>query len=142
MFPQLKSVASVAELNNTEATEPAEVGSSNSIEWETLEREHRVYALLARGITSFVADDCISEAISASSTDNYPDESIHNTLDERDRFPRRPSYWSSKGQKNPVVPETLIYKLVSDICVLTEISIQPFQGIALKYSKLCVVTIF
>ena len=68
-------------------------------------------------------------AISASSTDNYPEESIANTLEPKEIVSRRASYWSSTGQRNPDVPETLIYKLTSDFCVITEISVQPFQGI-------------
>ena len=51
-----------------------------------------------------------------------------NTLDPRDRFALRASYWSSKGHKDPSVPETLIYKLKADFCVITEIYIQPFEG--------------
>ncbi|XP_035539455.1 F-box protein At4g00755-like isoform X2 [Juglans regia] len=37
------------------------------------------------------------------------------------------SYWSSKGQSNPAVPETLVYKLADDFCVITEINLRPFQ---------------
>ncbi|MBA0674936.1 hypothetical protein Goari_016505, partial [Gossypium aridum] len=77
---------------------------------------------------STTAGDCISEAIIASSTDNYPEESICNTLEPRDRVARTASYWSSKGQKNPAVPETLTYRLIADLCVVTEIKIRPFQA--------------
>ncbi|TQD96649.1 hypothetical protein C1H46_017724 [Malus baccata] len=128
MFPQLFRVAGVVELNSPDAEEFAEVGSSNSKELETLEREHRVYAFLARGFISFDVRSSISNAISASSTDNHPEESIHNTLQPRDLVGRRASYWSSKGQSDPAVPEFLIYKLVSDLVVINEISIHPFQG--------------
>lgn len=127
MFPQLFRVDHVVEpdgmLKSTE-----EVGSSN-VELETLMKEHRVYAFLSRGCTSFAEEEqCISEAIVASSTDNYPEESISNTLVKSDRVARRASYWSSKGHSNPAVPETLTYKLVADLCVITEIRIQPFQA--------------
>ncbi|XP_030932658.1 F-box protein At4g00755-like [Quercus lobata] len=128
MFPQLSRVARVMELNKCGAKEPVEVGSSYSTEWESLARDHRVYATLARVCTSFLPEDCISKAISASSTDNYPDESIENTLQPADIVPHRPLYWSSKGQKNPAVPETLIYKLKSEFCVITEIKIRPFEA--------------
>ncbi|KAB2597633.1 F-box protein [Pyrus ussuriensis x Pyrus communis] len=128
MFPQLSRVAGVVELNSPNAQEFAEVGSSNSKELETLEREHRVYAFLARGFISFDVRSSISEAISASSTDNNPEETIHNTLQPRDMVGRRASYWSSKGQSDPAVPEFLIYKLVSDLVVINEISIHPFQA--------------
>ncbi|XP_050386371.1 F-box protein At4g00755 isoform X2 [Argentina anserina] len=105
-----------------------DIGSSNSKECDRLEREHRVYAFLAHACESFPARDCISEAISASSTDNYPEESIHHTLHPSNMFGRRASYWSSKGQKNPAVPEMLTYKLKSDFVIVTEINIHPFQA--------------
>ncbi|KAI4354983.1 hypothetical protein L6164_003802 [Bauhinia variegata] len=128
MFPQLSRVHCVVELNKQGAKEHAEVGSSYYMEWQALEREHRVYAYFAKASMSSVIEDCIEETIGASSTDNYPEESIVNTLDPRDRVPGRALYWSSKGQSNPGVPETLTYKLFSQICDITEIIIQPFQA--------------
>ncbi|XP_059634113.1 F-box protein At4g00755 [Cornus florida] len=127
MFPQFSSVACVMDPSH-EVKEPVNVGSSISMEWGTLESDHRVYASLVRALTTFAESDCIAEAISASSTDNYPEESILHTLDPRDRIHRRASYWSSTGQSNPAVPETLIYKLTAELCVVTEISLQPFQA--------------
>ncbi|XWS35738.1 hypothetical protein CRYUN_Cryun20dG0022000 [Craigia yunnanensis] len=126
-FPQLSRVDHVYELGGT-VKRHAEAGSSNFMEWEALEREHRVYAFLAHHCLSFAVRKCILEAIIASSTDNYPEERIDNTLEPRDRVARRASYWSSKGQSNPAVPETLTYKLVADLCVITEIKIRPFQA--------------
>ncbi|KAH7522708.1 hypothetical protein FEM48_Zijuj07G0167200 [Ziziphus jujuba var. spinosa] len=126
-FPQLSKVAHVVEVNDCEANEPS-AGSSNSKECETLERDHRAYAILGRRCKEFAVEDCISEAIGASSTDNYPEESIDNTLEPRDIVARRASYWSSKGQSDPSVPETLIYKLDSDFYVVTEINIKPFRA--------------
>ncbi|KAJ7962310.1 F-box protein [Quillaja saponaria] len=128
MFPQLSRVASVVELNKHETKENAEVGSSYLMEWEALQRDHRVYAYLARASISSTIGDCISEAYGASSTDNYPEESIDNTLEPRDIVAQRASYWSSKGQSNPDLSETLLYKLVYDFCVINEIKIQPFQA--------------
>lgn len=93
-----------------------------------LEREHRAFALLAKGCTSSPITSCIADAIVASSTDNFPEECILNTLDERDRIGATPSYWSSSGQHKTSVPETLVYKLKGDLCVVTEFSIHPFQG--------------
>ncbi|KAA8520577.1 hypothetical protein F0562_014833 [Nyssa sinensis] len=127
MFPQFSSVACVIEPSYG-MKKTVDVGSSNSMEWETLERDHKVYASLVRALTTAVESDCISQAISASSTDNYPQESILNTLFARDRIHRRASYWSSKGQADPVVPETLIYKLIPGLCLITEVNIQPFQA--------------
>ncbi|KAI4328731.1 hypothetical protein L6164_021064 [Bauhinia variegata] len=129
MFPQLSRVSCVIELNKQVAEESAAFGSSCYMERQALERDHRVYAYLARALSSSVIEDCIAETISASSTDNYPEESIVNTLEPRDIIEGgTASYWSSKGQSNPAVPETLTYKLFSQICVITEISIHPFQA--------------
>ena len=143
MFPQLSRVARVMELDKCRAKKPVEVGSSYSMEWESLARDHRVYATLAQVCTSSFVGDCISEAISASSTDHYPDESIHNTLlPLLPAYAWRVSYWSSKGQTNPAVPETLIYKLKSEFCVITEINICPFQGMCQNFCKLCELPFF
>ncbi|XP_031400236.1 F-box protein At4g00755 isoform X2 [Punica granatum] len=127
MCPQLSEVVHVTEPTSSEKT-VAEVGPSNSSEWENLEKEHRIYAYLAHCCTRSDVRVCVNEAISASSTDNYPEESIHNTLESRDRVGRLASYWSSKGNKNPSAPERLIYKLAGDLCIITEIGIQPFQA--------------
>lgn len=128
LFPQLSKVDSVVELiSGTE--KHAEVGSSNSMEWEKLKQEHRAYAFLGHGCTSFLVKQLIAESICASSTDNYPEESIDNTLDPNDRVGRRVgSYWSSKGQRDPAVPETLTYELDGDLCLINEINVQPFQA--------------
>ncbi|GMP70148.1 hypothetical protein CsSME_00029120 [Camellia sinensis var. sinensis] len=87
----------------------------------------------ARGLTSFVRKDCLSEAIFASSTDNYPEESIQNTLEPSDRVEQRASYWSSEGESDPTVPEILDYKLISKLCLITEIHVQPFQARAVRF---------
>ncbi|XP_044492463.1 F-box protein At4g00755-like isoform X2 [Mangifera indica] len=127
MFPQLSKVDHVVEPNSS-LKEPAEGASENFAEAQTLESENRVYTFLARAITSFPIRGLMLEPIYASSTDNYPEESIHNTLEPRDRVGRRASYWSSEGHSNPAVPETLIYKLAGDLCVIYEINIQPFEA--------------
>ncbi|CAI9101707.1 OLC1v1039099C1 [Oldenlandia corymbosa var. corymbosa] len=128
-FPQLANVVDVAEFN-CKKTVSTDVGSSSSSEREILSSDHKAFASLLHTLTKLIPSptECIKEAFSASSTDNYPDESVVHTLDPRDRFARRASYWSSKGQKDPSVPETLIYKLKSDFCVITEIDIQPFEA--------------
>lgn len=127
IFPQLANVAFVAELNGKNK-KSVDVESSNSMQWEALDREHKVYASLFKALTAIKVINCLAHAVSASSTDNYPEESIRNTLDPRDQILRRGSYWSSKGQSNPEVPETLIYKLRAGFYVITEINIQPFQA--------------
>lgn len=107
-----------------------EVGTSNSVAWESLKRDHRIYAYLARCLMSpLTMKDCIETSIRASSTDNDPEENIENTLDPRERVDARPSYWSSTGKGDPEVPETLTYKLRSQLCVINEINIRPFEGI-------------
>ncbi|XP_028054005.1 F-box protein At4g00755-like [Camellia sinensis] len=126
LFPEISSFAHVIEVENT--IEPIVVKPDKPMEWEYLKRDHRVYAFLARGLTSFVRKDCLSEAIFASSTDNYPEESIQNTLEPSDRVEQRASYWSSEGESDPTVPEILDYKLISKLCVITEIHVQPFQA--------------
>ncbi|KAI8540343.1 hypothetical protein RHMOL_Rhmol09G0255700 [Rhododendron molle] len=126
MFPEVSSIARAIEVKNT--IELVEACPENSTEWECMKRDHRVYVFLARGLASITRKDCILEAISASSTDNYPDESIENTLEARDRVEQRASYWSSEGENDPTVPETLVYKLIAKLCVITEIHVQPFQA--------------
>lgn len=109
--------------------QPSEVGSSSCAEWRSLEREHRVYSYLSHFVVSPAAKrDCILDSVCASSTDNLPDESIENTLEPIDHVGMRPSYWSSKGEKNTEVPETLTYSLFSKLCVINEIKIQPFKA--------------
>ncbi|OVA14163.1 hypothetical protein BVC80_1787g266 [Macleaya cordata] len=125
LFPEVSSATSAIEVNNM--IEPIEAESTDSV-LENLKRNHRVYALLARGLTPNLRKDCILEAIGASSTDNYPEESIQHTLEPSDRVNERASYWSSEGESDPGVPETLTYKLASKLCFITEINIQPFQA--------------
>lgn len=125
-FPEVSSIAHVIEVNDM--IEPLQIRHESSLDWSRLEREHKVYAFLARGFTSFMRKDCILEAIVASSTDNYPQESIHHTLEPGDRVDHRASYWSSEGDFNPETSETLVYKLIANLCVITEIHIHPFQA--------------
>nr|GLL40662.1 F-box protein At4g00755-like [Ipomoea trifida] len=127
-FPQLSSVARIVE-QGCKTNESSVDGSSNS-DFETLRRDHRVYASLLQALETLALSpsDCIDYAIGASSTDNYPLESIANTLYPRERYLNRASYWSSKGQRKPDVPETLIYRLKADFAVVTEIKIQPFEA--------------
>ncbi|WZZ41679.1 hypothetical protein YC2023_037938 [Brassica napus] len=100
---------------------------SSLMDTKLLEREHKAFALLAKGCTSSPIRSCIADAIIASSTHNFR-KSILNTLDEIDQIGDTPSYWSSSGQQESSVPETLLYKLKGDLCVVTEFSIHPFQA--------------
>lgn len=135
MFPEISGDTHVIEVTSmvehttyNNMTEPAKLSVDDSSEWERLKRDHRAYAFLARGLSPFMRKDCILEPISASSTDNYPDESIQNTLEPRDRVENMASYWSSKGESDCNIPETLMYKLVANLCVVTEIHVQPFRA--------------
>ncbi|CAI0546972.1 unnamed protein product [Linum tenue] len=125
-FPGMCSNVDLIEVNDL--IEPVGRVSACRRSWEWLKRNHRVYAFLARGLSPFVTKDCISEAICASSTDNYPEETIQNTLEAGDRVEDQASYWSSKGQADADAPERLVYKLASKLCLVTEILVQPFQA--------------
>ncbi|MCO5570913.1 hypothetical protein L7F22_024643 [Adiantum nelumboides] len=73
---------------------------------------------------------CISEPLHASSTDNLPEESIAQTLYPEPFYRDHmiPSCWSSQGEVSRDVPENLTYRLVSDLCVIHSIKIQPYLG--------------
>lgn len=126
IFPEISNAAHIIEVNNMK--ERVKLKIDDSKEWERLKRDHGIYTFLAAGLAPVTRKDCISESISASSTDNYPDESIQNTLEPSERVDDRASYWSSQGESDPSVPETLTYKLVSKLSVVTEIHVQPFQA--------------
>lgn len=125
MFPEISSFAGAIEINNVIEIEEVK---SNDMEQEILEKNHRVYTYLAQGLSLFMRTDCIAKAIGASTTDNYPKETIVNTLVPMDRVPEGALYWSSEGEMDPSIPECLVYKLRSNLFVVTEIHVQPFQG--------------
>ncbi|GKB75156.1 hypothetical protein Tco_0936568 [Tanacetum coccineum] len=114
-FPQLASVSHI-----TEPSHNSEPASSEATE--------HVYASLYRALTEFPETNCIANPVSASSTDNYPEESIINTLESGDKIQHRASYWSSQGSDDPETPETLIYQLKDKLCVITEINLHPFKA--------------
>ncbi|MCD9646316.1 hypothetical protein HAX54_036082 [Datura stramonium] len=123
-FPQLSIIARVTEAKEND------VECSNS-SWDTLKREHSVYASLLEVIEkpdSCPIGNCIRYAVSASSTDHY--------LARRGRYgSSMPPFWSSIGHSDPNAPKTLIYKLIDDLCVITEIQIQPLKGKPIWCSK-------
>ncbi|XP_057798555.1 F-box protein At4g00755 [Salvia miltiorrhiza] len=125
-YPEASSFASV--VVTKDLVEPTETGVGGYGEWAYLEREHRVYAFLGKDLITSGRENCITDAVCASSTDNYPDESIKNTLQPSDRIGHRASYWSSKGASDPSASETLIYKLASRLCLITELHVHPFQA--------------
>ena len=91
LYPEVSSVTHVIEVENL--IEPVKVSAGGSPDWERLKRDNRVYAFFAQGLTPLIKKGCITEPISASSTDNYPDESIQNTLEPEDRIESGASYW-------------------------------------------------
>lgn len=136
----MKSFEEVDETDLTRDVQAA--GSSGSSFRQNLEREERIYRHLFRELRHepMMDKNCIRDAVVASSTDNYPEESIVQTLYPRPRYSdeRTPSYWSSTGQRDVNCPETLTYNLMSNLCVVHEVRIRPFQGIVLiPISFLC-----
>ncbi|XP_058757102.1 F-box protein At4g00755-like [Vicia villosa] len=126
MIPELSSVVRTIEGDNLIEFDGNNVGYYYTRKRECLKRDHRVYAILAFGLIP-MGNNCISQAICASSTNDPIKESLTNTLEPRDITERGLSYWSSIGQSNPCVTETLLYRLYSKICLVTEIYVQPFQ---------------
>ncbi|XP_039065624.1 F-box protein At4g00755-like isoform X2 [Hibiscus syriacus] len=126
LFPEISGVVHTIEANDL--IYPAEFKEHDRSKSECQRRNHRVYAFLSRALNLFVRKDCISKAIAASSTDNYPEESIHNTLEPLDRIDNKALYWSSEGRSDPSISESLLYKLMAKMCLVTEIHVQPFQA--------------
>ncbi|KAF7062476.1 hypothetical protein CFC21_069071 [Triticum aestivum] len=126
-FPELAVLTAAVEVRRSPdpAPAPGPIGGGGGAE----ANEHRIYSHLYGALVAASPPvDCILHCVGASSTDNFPDETIDNTLEPQDRVNNRFSYWSSAGQDDPDVPETLTYRLVSDICVVDEIRIQPFKA--------------
>ena len=95
------------------------------------EKDHRTYSNLGGALVSSKSKpfvDCILDCNGASSTDRFPAERMENTLDPREVVGHRPSYWSSGGQYDPDVPESLTYRLRSNLCIVDEIRIHPYKG--------------
>uniref|UniRef100_A0A7N0ZYS7 F-box domain-containing protein n=1 Tax=Kalanchoe fedtschenkoi TaxID=63787 RepID=A0A7N0ZYS7_KALFE len=126
MFPEMASLGHAIKERNL--IQPLEGRLEDATEPKWLERSHRIYSFLAQGLAPDIKTDCIAEAICASSTDNFPEESVENTLEPDDKSEQRASYWSSKGEADPNTPETLIYRLKANLCIVTEIHVQPLQG--------------
>uniref|UniRef100_A0A7N0U6C2 F-box protein n=1 Tax=Kalanchoe fedtschenkoi TaxID=63787 RepID=A0A7N0U6C2_KALFE len=126
MFPEMASLGHAIKERNL--IQPLEGRLEDATEPKWLERSHRIYSFLAQGLAPDIKTDCIAEAICASSTDNFPEESVENTLEPDDKSEQRASYWSSKGEADPNTPETLIYRLKANLCIVTEIHVQPLQA--------------
>lgn len=109
------------------------------LSFEILKKDHRMYSYLLEALSqSLVAPkDCVECVVGASTTDNYPAESVVNILLPDDKYPwGGTSYWSSKGQNDPNVPESILYKLDGGICIVTEIDIRPFECTYYNFNQL------
>lgn len=115
MFPEISGVVHSIEVDNV-----------IELDGNLLERNHKIYACLAFGLSP-IRNDCISKSLFASTTNDDWEENFKNTLEPGDGNEDGPSYWSSIGQSDPSIPEALVYKLCSNICLVSEIHIQPYQ---------------
>ncbi|KAJ3682107.1 hypothetical protein LUZ60_014680 [Juncus effusus] len=106
--------------------EASNVASNNS-------DDHNIYTNLIKNLVNSNEENqsCISKCIAASSTDRFPAERIENTLESEDVVRGRLSYWSSKGEEDSDKSETLIYGLVSNLCIVDEIKIRPWLALHL-----------
>ncbi|XP_047072916.1 F-box protein At4g00755-like [Lolium rigidum] len=128
--PEVSTFARVEVRSSSGGKDHDVAGPSAHAEGERLSRDHMVYMHLAHGLLAPYSDarNCITRCIGASSTDNFPEETIENTLEPIDRVEMRPSYWSSGGQRDPAAPEWLIYRLQADLCLVDEVKVQPFKA--------------
>ncbi|TVU48617.1 hypothetical protein EJB05_08258 [Eragrostis curvula] len=126
--PEVANFTRAVEVTRSPAPPVSE--SSQDADLRARERDHRIYSCLSGALVSTTppSADCILHCIGASSTDNFPDETIENTLEPHDRVNHRPSYWSSGGADDPDEPESLTYRLNSDLCIIDEIRIHPFKA--------------
>ncbi|KAK4484584.1 hypothetical protein RD792_007168, partial [Penstemon davidsonii] len=92
----------------------------------SLETDHEVYAALLYGFqeSEIYIPSGIEKGIRASSTYNYLSQSIAKTIDSS-FFPRPGKGWSSNGQSNAHVPETLTYKLCRGVWAINEFYVRP-----------------
>ncbi|KAL5219031.1 hypothetical protein ABZP36_019715 [Zizania latifolia] len=126
--PDIANFTSVEEVSRS-VQPPPTAKSSRDVELKARERDYRIYSYLAGALVSTKPSmDCILHCIGASSTDNFPEESIDNTLEPNDHVHHQPSYWSSSGHDDSDVPESLMYRLNSDMCIIDEIRVRPFKA--------------
>ncbi|XP_066307062.1 F-box protein At4g00755-like isoform X1 [Miscanthus floridulus] len=103
--------------------------SSQDAECRAREGEHAAYSyLLGVLVSAKPAMDLIMRCVGASSTDFFPDESMENTLVPHEWVNHRHSYWSSGGKDDPDAPESLTYRLSSDLCLIDEIRVRPYKA--------------
>ncbi|WVZ55177.1 hypothetical protein U9M48_005876 [Paspalum notatum var. saurae] len=131
LCPEVANFTSVAVVTRRpEAAAAAPGEPSRDADLRARETDHAVYCRLGGALVSAKTstEDCILNCVAASSTDNFPQETVDNTLEPEERVYGHSSYWSSAGQDDPDVPESLIYRLSSDLCLVDEIRIRPFRA--------------
>jgi hypothetical protein len=136
LCPEISNFSGI-ELLDRETLKPLqEASSSSSSEWQILKRAHLVFTYFAHCLLTHNSEKpSVMICIGASSTDNFPEESIENTVEPSDEVGIRPSYWSSSGQNDPNVQESLVYRLESDLYIVSEIRIQPFKGLIFFFPR-------
>ncbi|KQK23986.1 hypothetical protein BRADI_1g77410v3 [Brachypodium distachyon] len=131
MCPEAAVFTSAVETSRPPPPPPTAAESSGDAARATtsLESHFRIYSNLCGALVHFTKPDanCIQHCVCASSTTGAS-EMMEHTLEPQDRNNHRPSFWCSQGQDDPNVPEALTYRLTSDICVISEIKLQPFQA--------------
>ncbi|WJX71377.1 hypothetical protein P8452_55376 [Trifolium repens] len=85
-------------------------------DWEFFKRNHKVYALLAFGLSP-MRNSCILEEKYVACPINLLNEGVVNTLEP--------------------ASETLLYRLCSKICLITEIHVQSFKAKAIRFRFGC-----
>uniref|UniRef100_A0ACD5V6V8 Uncharacterized protein n=1 Tax=Avena sativa TaxID=4498 RepID=A0ACD5V6V8_AVESA len=121
LCPEVATIAATAAVAISLPSAPAPESDS--------ERDYRIYSNVVRALVSNSGDrsvGCVLRCVGASSTDNFPFETMVHTLDEHELVNFRPSYWSSCGADDPEEPESLTYRLNSDVCIVDDIRVQPF----------------
>ncbi|KAL0397850.1 UNVERIFIED_CONTAM: F-box protein [Sesamum calycinum] len=128
-FPQVANVAYAVE-DSDGIIKLSNISSGNPENWEALKRDHKIYSFLLQPLAKPIIcpKDCLGFPIGASSTDHDLAENVINTLTPIDRYPGGASYWSSKGERDPNVPENILYRLITSISIVTEVHIRPFQA--------------
>ncbi|XP_078154479.1 F-box protein At4g00755-like isoform X3 [Carex rostrata] len=130
LCPEVSFFTSIKEITTGTGTGTTPLDeSSSTLKWRNNEMYHKIYTYLSQLLVSTEATkSCISYTIGASSTDNYPEESIDNTFEPSEKINSRASYWSSCGQVDPTVPESLTYQLTHNVVFVDAIRIQPFRA--------------
>jgi hypothetical protein len=106
MVPEVSGVVFSIEVDNV--IEPdSDMLERYYSDWEFFKRNHKVYALLAFGLSP-MRNNCILEEKYVACPNNLLNEGVVNTLEP--------------------ASETLLYRLCSKICLITEIHVQTFKG--------------